>query len=198
MPPSDLDLFGEFRPAPELAAWAHAAFIDENGPLANPDHAHLRAASIGFLWTNVPNGRHMKAIAATCELGKPQGQGKWAKARSEMQIRNWFGGEPDFIITVWTGYALVCDDVEWLALIEHELSHAGQDQDEFGAPKFKKSGAPCFAIKGHDFEEFVGVVRRYGATSPALREAVSAINRGPEIGDVRITRACGTCNRKAA
>lgn len=197
--PLDLDPMGDFRPAPELEAWARAAFIDENGPLSNPEHAHLRAARIGFLWTNVPNGRHMRAIAATCELGKPQGQGRWAKARSAMQIRQWFGAEPDFIITVWTG---AWDDDDWsaCALIEHELMHAAQDRDEFGAPKFsKQTGRPVFAIKGHDVEEFVSVIARYGADTGAnVRELAAAANKGPSIGPALITRACGTCNRKAA
>lgn len=190
---------GEFRPAPELEAWAREAFIDEHGPLTNPDHAHLRSARIGFLWTNVSNGRHMKTIAATCELGKPQGQGRWAKARSAMQIRAWFGAEPDFIITVWTG-AWDSDDWNAVALIEHELYHAAQDVDEFGAPKFsKQTGRPIFALKGHDVEEFVGVVARYGAdTACGVRELVAAANKGPSIAPALITRACGTCNRKAA
>lgn len=196
--PLDLDPMGEFRPAPELEAWARSAFIDETGPLMNPEHAHLRYAHIGWLWTNVPNARHMKGIAATCELGKPQGQGRWAKARSAMQIRQWFGAEPDFIITVWTG---AWDEDDWsaVALIEHELYHAAQDRDEFGAPKFsKQTGRPVFGLRGHCVEEFVGVVRRYGATSQELRDMVSAVNRGPEIADAKIVRACGTCRRKAA
>lgn len=190
---------GEFRPAPELEAWARAAFIDEHGALMNPEHAHLRSAHLGFLWTNVPNGRHMRAIAATCELGKPQGQGRWAKARSAMQIRTWFGAEPDFIITVWTG---AWDEDDWAAcaLIEHELMHAAQDRDEFGAPKFaKQTGRPVFAIKGHDVEEFVSVVSRYGADAAAnVREMVAAANKGPSVAPALMTRACGTCNRKAA
>nr|WP_271894430.1 putative metallopeptidase [Phyllobacterium sp. IY22] len=47
--------------------------------------------------------------------------------------------------------------------MEHELYHAGQDRDSFGAPKFRKStGLPVFILRGHDIEEFIGVVRRYG------------------------------------
>lgn len=197
--PLDLDMTGEFRPAPELEAWARAAFIDEHGALMNPEHAHLRYARVRFLWTNVANGRHMKAIAATCELGKPQGQGRWAKARSAMQIRQWFGEAPHFIITVWTGAWEADDDWSACALIEHELKHAGQEIDEFGTPKFRKDGSPAFGLLGHDVEEFTTIVARYGAdTACGARELVTAANKGPSVGEALIKRVCGTCNRKAA
>ncbi len=199
--PLDLDIAGEFRAAPELEAWARAAFIDETGPLVNPAHAHLRSARIGFLWTNVANARAMVAIAATCELGKPQGQGRWAKARSAQQIRAWFGSEPDFIITVSASVWAMCGDIDACALIEHELHHAAQERDEFGMPKFSKTtGRPCFALLDHDVSEFIGVVQRYGAVGRGVADLVAAANKGPSIGSASITRACGTCGsgKKAA
>jgi hypothetical protein len=197
--PFDLDPMGEFRPAPELGAWAREAFIEENGPLTNPDHAHLRHAHLGWLWTNVENARQMVGIAATCELGKPQAMGKWPKARAEQQVRGWFGDIPDFIITVRTDVWSAYDDVSACSLIEHELMHAGQEKDEFGAPKFsKQTGKPIFAIRGHDVQEFVGVVARYGAVGFNVADLVQAANKGPSVAPALITRACGTCNRKAA
>lgn len=198
-PPQDLDLHGEFRPAPELIAWAQATFIEPGGVLENPDHAHLISAHLGALWTNVPNGRHMRVIAATCELGKPMVNGRWQKARAEQQIRQWFGSEPDFILTFYAEYASACTDAEFCAVVEHELLHAGQEQDEFGAPKFRKSGAPAYAIKGHDVEEFVGIVRRYGPGAAAgdTLAFVEAAKAGPTIAPVQITRACGACLKAA-
>lgn len=197
--PTDLDPFGEFRAAPDLQVWTREAFIEENGPLSNPEHAHLRAAHIGYLWTNVDNSRQMVGIAATCELGKPQAMGKWPKARAEQQVRAWFGDIPDFIITVHVGAWASCGDIEACALIEHELMHAAQDRDEYGAPKFsKQTGRPVFAMRNHDVQEFVGVVARYGAVGLNVAEMVAAANKGPSIGEAFITRACGTCNRKAA
>lgn len=196
-PPLDLDIAGEFRPAPELVTWARATFIDEGGPLENAEHRHLHAAHIGALWTNVPNGRHMRAIAATCELGKPMVNGRWQKGRAEMQVRQWFGAIPDFILTFDVGAALQCDDATFCALVEHELFHAGQERDEFGAPKFRKSGAPVFAIRGHDIEEFAGVARRYGAVTEDMRVLADALKHGPTIAPVQITRACGACLKAA-
>lgn len=198
MPPTDL-YEGEFRPAPELIAWAHETFIDDGAVLENPDHHHLKSASLGALWTDVANGRHMRSIVATCELGKPMVNGRWQKARAEMQIRSWFGCLPDFILTFHAEYAAACSDAEFCAVVEHELLHAGQERDPFGAPKFRKSGGPAFAMRGHDVEEFVGIVRRYGPGAAAgdTGALVAAASKAPEITAIQITKACGACLKVA-
>ena len=68
-----------------------------------------------------------------------------------------------------------------------------------GEPKFDRlTGGPLFAIQGHDVEEFTGVVRRYGATTLALREMMAAAKEKPAIADEPINIACGTCHRQAA
>lgn len=199
-PQSLLDGEGEpFIPAPEIEAWARAAFIDEDAALVNEDHAHLRLADLGFLWTNVPNSRQGRSIIGTAERGEPQGaMGKWAKARAKAQVCSWFGGVPDFIITIDALYAAECSDAEFCALIEHELSHCAQESDLYGAPKLTRAGLPAWTMRGHDVEEFVGVVRRYGADAAGVRAMVDAANRGPEIGAARIAHLCGTCGRQAA
>lgn len=76
--------------------------------------------------------------------GKTSGRhGKWARARAEMQVKQWFGFVPDFIITLDAEYCRAC-------------------------------GAPVFTIRGHNVEEFVGVVRRYGANAAGVRAIVDA------------------------
>lgn len=189
-----------FDPAPDLEQWARATFIDEDATLLNEEHRHLRYASLGFLWTNVPNGRHGRRVVGQCELGKPQAMGKWAKARAEAQTLAWFGRIPDFIITLDAAYALECADAEFLSLVEHELLHAGQERDPFGAPKFRKSGAPAFGMRGHDVEEFVSIVRRYGVGAAAgdTLALVEAAKAGPRIAAASIAQACGTCLKKHA
>lgn len=189
-----------FAPAPELVEWVRATFINEDAKLFNPDHFHLNSASLGILWTNVSNSRKGRHIVGQCEEGKPSGMmGKWGKARAEQQIVDWFGTLPDFIITIDALYAMECSDAEFCALIEHELYHAAQERDPFGAPKFSKStGKPVFNLRGHDIEEFVGVVRRYGAEATHVKALVDAANAGPEIANVRISQACGTCQLRAA
>lgn len=189
-----------FAPAPELVEWAMATFIEDDGELHNPDHFHLQSASIGMLWTNVSNSRKGRRIVGQCEEGQPSGMmGKWGKARAEEQIVGWFGHVPNFILTFEAEYAMSCSDAEFCALVEHELYHAAQETDPFGAPKFHKStGLPAFTLREHDIEEFIGVVRRYGADASHVRALVDAGNAGPEIANVRIAHACGTCQLHAA
>lgn len=199
MPPADLveGFDAWFGPSPELAAWAFATFIAEDAALRNDDHEHLRSASIGFLWTNVQNARRGRMVIGTAELGAPQGaMGKWGRAKAEMQVTEWFGAVPDFLITIDAGWWLQASDAEACALIEHECYHCAQDRDEFGAPKFnRQTGRPVFAMQGHDIEEFVGVVRRYGADATHVRALVDAANAGPAIAAADIARCCGTCLR---
>lgn len=117
----------------------------------------------------------------------------------ERQLLDWFGEVPTFLLTFDAEYAATCTDAEFMALVEHELYHAGQERDAFGAPRFnKQTGKPIFGIRGHDVEEFVGVVRRYGASAAHVEEMVVAANAGPEIARVDVARACGTCRLRVA
>lgn len=201
LPPPDLFDIGapSFKPSPDLEAWARAAFIDAEGPLANEDHRHLAQATLGFAWATVGNSKAGRAVVGQCELMPPMAMGKWARARAEQQIEEWFGYVPDFLITLDASYAVQCDDIAFMSLVEHELYHAGQEQGPFG-PKFRKSGLPAFAIRGHDCEEFVGIVRRYGvgAAAGATRALVDAANQTPLIARASISQACGTCRQLRA
>ena len=198
-PPRDLleSLEAKFTPAQDLIEWARQTFIDPAADLRNVDHDHLNHASIGALWTNVANGRAGRSIVGQCEMGLPPA-GKWTRARIEVQLQEWFGDVPTFLLTFDAYYADQCSDAEFMALVEHELYHCGQERDPFGAPKFRKNGLPAFAVRGHDVEEFVGVVRRYGAEASHVKAMVDAANAGPQIASVRIAQACGTCRLRAA
>jgi hypothetical protein len=187
-----------FTPAPDLIEWAVKTFIESGATLYNDDHRHLNFATLGALWTNVPNGRAGRRVIGQCEMGLPP-LAKWGRARMERQLLDWFGQVPDFVLTFDAYYAAECGDAEFMALVEHELYHAAQARDPFGAPRFnKQTGRPIFTMRGHDVEEFVGVVRRYGAEAAGVREMVDAANRGPEIARVSIAQACGTCRLRAA
>jgi hypothetical protein len=190
---------GEFLPAPDVAEWLMATFIREGGPLHNPEHAHLALARIGVLWTTVPAVRQMRRIVGQAEI--PQARGNpWAKARQEYQIEQWFGGEiPDFLLTFDARWWAEIDDASCCALAEHELYHCAQAQGKAG-PRFRRDGTPVWAIRGHDAEEFVGVVRRYGAGAAAggVRELVEAVRRPPEVTAAQIAAACGVCVARVA
>lgn len=188
-----------FAVAQDLRDWAYATFIDPDAPLANPDHQHLLAANVAFLWTSAEASRHGRMIAGQCEFKPPAGSmGKWARARAQAQLHSWFGAMPDFLLTIFAPYAAECSDEEFCALIEHELYHAGQGVDEFGAPAFSKSGMPVFTLRGHDVEEFVGIVRRYGADAAHVGAMIEAAANGPQIGTAQIRGACGNCLKLAA
>lgn len=189
-------------PAPQLAAWLQAMFINERSKLYNPDHAHLADANIGVLWTSAKNSRGGRVIHGTAEIPRPpSGMSKWHKARWDWQMRGWFGDViPDFILTFYLPFVLgATDAASVFALFEHELYHCGQAIDEFGEPRFRKSdGRPVWTIVAHDVEEHIGVVRRYGAKAAGVGALVEAALREPEISEALILAACGTCGRRAA
>jgi hypothetical protein len=193
-----------FVPSPELNEWARSTFIeDEEGALFNEEHRHLMAANIGFLWAGVSNTKNGMQVLGQCEFRPPNTMGKWPRARAQQQLDQWFPEfqhlDMHFLITIDARYAEDCSDIEFCALIEHELLHCGQERDEFGAPKFsRESGLPIFAMRGHDVQEFVSIVRRYGADAAHVRAMVDAANKTPEIAAIRIAQACGTCQLKVA
>ena len=109
----------------------------------------------------------------------------------------WFGYVPSFLITLAADYCAGCSDAEFCAIVEHELYHIAQALDKYGEPKFTEEGLPRLKLRGHDVEEFVGVVRRYGA-SEGVKALVEAANNPPEVAKINIARACGTCLLKSA
>lgn len=185
-------------PDPLFAEWIRGTFIDASGPLANEAHAHLADATIGVLWTNAIHVSKMRSVLATAEIPQTMG-GAWKRARAEQQLRDWFGSEVDFLLTCYAPDCRLLDDRSFCALVEHELHHCAQAVDRYGNPRFdRETGAPMFALRGHDVEEFTDVVARYGPTSPALVRMIAAANARPLVGDTPISIACGTCQRMAA
>jgi hypothetical protein len=185
-----------FAPAPDILEWMTATFIQDSGYVANPDHGHLVSARIGVLWAGVRNSRHGRSIVGQAEFKPPGGSmGKWARARAQAQLLGWFGCDLDFLLTFDAEYAAQASDAEFCALVEHELYHCGQAKDEFGQPKFiADTGIPVFAMRGHDVEEFVGVVKRYGVVSADVAAMVAAAAEIPTVDPEFIRGACGTCH----
>lgn len=185
-----------FMPAPEVRAWAHAMFLSEGGQLRNEDHAHLEQASFEFLWASGGFAKQGRTVLGQCEEVTFRA-GPWQKGRQEQQMRDWFGEVPDFVITLDADYSRRCSDAEFCALVEHEMYHIGHSKDDFGQPAFTKDGLPKLSMRGHDVEEFIGVVRRYGA-SKDVQHLIDAAKSAPEVAKLNIARACGTCLLKAA
>lgn len=181
-----------------LGAWARRYFIEPGTPLHNPDHAHLEQAHIGWLWTNGVAENRGRRIAGECRMPRPAGS-RWSQMMAEMQLVDWFGDVPDFVITIDAELARTASDAAFCALIEHELYHAAQALGIFGEPRFTREGRPVFTMRGHDVEQFVGVVARYGMQASGVAEMVAAALTGPGVQDGAVELACGTCiGRKAA
>lgn len=192
--PPNIDPARPFVPDASVWEWICSTFLRDGSPLHNPEHSHLIEADVGVLWTCIEQARHMNRVAATAEIPMFQGAG-WKRSRQEQQMWEWFGSVPDFVITIDAGIAAEISDAQWCALIEHELYHCAQARDQYGAPKFTREGQPKYAIRGHDVEEFVGIVRRYGAGNAAGKTAqlVAAAQEAPLINGADISRCCGTC-----
>ncbi|WP_293797254.1 putative metallopeptidase [uncultured Pantoea sp.] len=196
-PTAPASLLEEFQPhimlipAREVLEWINQQILSQDGHLHNPDHAHLIDANIRVMWASsafTKKGRNV--LGQTEEVAFRAGG--WQKARMEQQMHEWFGEVPDYIITLAADYCAECSDAEFCALVEHELYHIAQKVDEFGSPEFTRDGLPRLTLRGHDVEEFVGVVRRYGA-SGEVQELIDAASQPAEVAKLNIARACGTC-----
>ena len=187
----------KLMPATGIMQWVTDNILNGEGELHNPDHAHLIGADIAFMWAASAFSKKGRTVLGQAEEVMMRAGG-WQKARMEQQLYEWFGHKPDFIITLAGDFCSQCSDLEFCALVEHELYHIAQEVDEFGAPKFyRDSGLPKLCMRGHDVEEFVGVVRRYGA-SEDVKEIIDAASNPAEVAKVNIAKACGTCLMKLA
>ncbi|WP_336872633.1 putative metallopeptidase [Pseudomonas juntendi] len=198
IPPADLieQPFLTLRPAPDVWEWIQAEILATTGSIHNEEHAHLIDASIGVMWASSSFAKKGRSVLGQAEQLMIRAGG-WQKARQEQQMRGWFGEEPEFLITLAADYCSQCTEAEFCALVEHELYHIGHKLDKYGAPAFGDDGMPKLEMRGHDVEEFVGVVRRYGA-SHDVQQLIDAASRPPEVAKINIARACGTCLLKSA
>lgn len=198
MPPADLleSPWLTLSPAPEVWDWVQRAILADTGSIHNPEHAHLIDANIGVLWASSSFNKKGRSVLGQAEQLMIRAGG-WQKARQEQQMRAWFGEEPAFLITLAGDYCAQCSEAEFCALVEHELYHIAHKADKYGAPAFGDDGMPKLEMRGHDVEEFIGVVRRFGA-SHDVQQLIDAASRPPEVAKINISRACGTCLLKSA
>lgn len=189
-----------FEPAPELKEWILERFISDEGELHNPDHMHISPWDddlFKVLWASSGFIKAERVVLGQAEKFAPMAGG-WRKARQEKQMIDWFGCVPKFIITIDAIYASSASDVDFCALIEHELYHIGAKRDEDGNYVMSQgTGEYKYYLRPHDVEEFHGVVQRYGA-SPDVQKMVELANDGPTISRANIAHACGTCLLKLA
>ncbi|CAA0185482.1 putative metallopeptidase [Acinetobacter baumannii] len=185
-------------PAPDLMNWVIANFLTIGRPLHNPDHDHIaelihdNEEFLAFAWASSACMAKKRMVLGQCEKVMFN-QGGWKKARQEQQMRDWFGYVPVYLITIDASYCDQATDRDFCALIEHELYHIGVERDEDGDPLISEmTGLPKHYLAGHDVEEFVGVVKRWGADE-SVKRLIEVAKQAPFVSDVNISKCCGTC-----
>ncbi len=195
MPPQRfLSLADRIEPADGVDEWVRKVFLDQDSPLWNVVHDHLRSAHIGWLWTNKVMRVGGVQKAGKARIPKLNQGDAWLKLKHDQQLVDWFGKVPDFEITLYAPDFLRAPDIWCCALKDHELGHCGQKM-KFGFPVFtKKTNRPVYAMRGHDFEQFNFVVERYGAEVAGVMEAVKAARKKPLLDGASIAGVCATCS----
>ncbi|WP_060470193.1 putative metallopeptidase [Acinetobacter baumannii] len=184
-----------FVPAPELWEWIRKVFLDPKSKLFNPDHMHLRSfryPDIAVMWARSGFKKQGRQVIGTTEKVMINAGG-WKKERQEEQYIQWFNYLPEYLITFDASYSRIASDVNFCALLEHELYHIGVERDEDGDPLISEmTGLPKHYLAGHDVEEFVGVVKRWGADE-SVKRLIEVAKQAPFVSDVNISKCCGTC-----
>jgi Putative phage metallopeptidase len=185
---------GIFRPSPEWAEWLYDTFIREGAPLENEEHAHLQNANIGVLLTNLVHRKQGWVTLGTAELVTMNGD-PWKTGRKAQQIREWFGVDPDFIVTLFAPFLAQENARRVCRLAEHELLHCGWARWPDGELRVTDEGGPVYGLRRHDVEEFVSIAQRYGVEGMHQSAAlfVDAALRDPTVSDEMIRRGCGAC-----
>ncbi|MFV5376489.1 putative metallopeptidase [Acinetobacter calcoaceticus] len=185
-------------PAPDLKNWVVANFLTLGGPLYNPDHDHIaellhdNEEFLACAWASSACVAKKRMVLGQCEKVMFN-QGGWKKARQEQQMRDWFGYVPVYLITIDASYCDQATDRDFCALIEHELYHIGVERDEDGEPLYSDmTGLPKHYLAGHDVEEFIGVVKRWGP-SENVKRLIEVAKNPPFVSDLDISRCCGNC-----
>lgn len=201
MPPADLleSIFLTLCPATEVWEWIQQEILASTGSIHNEDHAHLIDANVQVLWASQGFARQGRMVLGQAEKVMHRAGG-WQKARQEQQMREWFGDEPEFLITLAADYCAQCSDADFARLVEHELMHIAHATDQYGAPKFTREGLPKLFLRGHDVSEFISIVERYGVGAPdgELARMVEAAKTQPSVSSESIASACGTCLMRSA
>ncbi|MGR6845135.1 putative metallopeptidase, partial [Acinetobacter baumannii] len=180
-------------PAPDLMNWVIANFLTIGGPLHNPDHDHIaelihdNEKFLAFAWASSACMAKKRMVLGQCEKVMFN-QGGWKKARQEQQMRDWFGYVPVYLITIDASYCDQATDRDFCALIEHELYHIGVERDEDGDPLISEmTGLPKHYLAGHDVEEFVGVVKRWGP-SKNVKRLIEVAKNPPFVSNLDISK----------
>lgn len=127
---------------------------------------------IHFLFKTMPTVRQGRQILGTVYEPMVQGQ---LRPLFDWMLSRLFDDMPDFLIVLDLDWWDSASAQEREILVFHEMCHIAQAEDKDGIPKFdRETGAPCWTLRGHDVEEFVDVVARYGAWNDELARLIAA------------------------
>jgi len=187
-----------FEPATDIHDWLQETILNPNSKLYNKDHEHLIGHSgVCFLWAETAFEKQGRVVLGQAEIVQFQASG-WKKYRQEAQLIRWFGFLPKALITLDARYCSDCSDSSFMALVEHELYHLKQKISPNGGPCYdSQTGHAILQMRGHDVEEFFGVVERYGGHS-GIHKMAELVNNRPTVSKANIAHACGTCLLKLA
>lgn len=131
--------------------------------LVEQHHDELRKARIALAWSR---------------SWKPDVDGRWklGMCRRASDLDRELVSY-DFIIllnqTFWNDTRVT--DAQRLALLDHELCHAGLRYDSNGEPVEDERGRLVYRIRKHDIEEFTVIVKRHGCYKADLEEFYAAL-----------------------
>lgn len=148
-----------------------------------PEFAHQARHSIGCLFsqrTLLDRGAPCRALTVVpAQISSKQPERlfhEWAMAQVFTPL--YHGALPDFVcfldIAEWPAHDRVAQE----QLVYHELLHIQPKLDEYGAPRFEKSGRQVLHLVRHDAELFHAELERYGRLVPGFDEVALAIASG--------------------
>lgn len=145
-----------------------------------PEFEHLRdgEAVVDFLLRDGEEIKQGRLVLGAVHLPGVQGQ---LKPVFDWMLRNLLGRSPDFLVILDRDYWLGADERSREILMYHEMCHMIQKVDADGEPRFDDEGRPVFGLIGHDVEDFIAVVRRYGAYSDEIRQFIAAATEGGHV-----------------
>lgn len=127
---------------------------------------------VEWLFKEIPTVRNNREILGTVYMPSVQGQ---LKPLFEWFMFKEWGYIPDYLVVLDDGYWEGASSKEREILVYHETCHMIIKTDQYGAPMFDKdTGVPKWALAGHDVEEFVKVVKRYGAHNADIAALIAA------------------------
>jgi predicted metallopeptidase len=127
------------------------------------DHFPLQLVNVTYLFTD--------------KAPEHQGRVVWGRARKVSGLAaflagpkehdEFVAGSPFFVIEISHPIWQKLSDAMRRALVDHELCHCEVEQDSNGIPKL--------SMRGHDFEEFVEIIRRHGLWSSTESKVARAM-----------------------